>query len=85
MHISSHLNISSALLIIDMQNDLCFNNPLRKNKVIETIPSIVKTIQLFNKKKLPVIFACFELKPNDPIFYHDGDQYCIENTFGADN
>ena len=73
----------AALLVIDMQNDLC-QDSRRKKKVRNIIDALKTTIELFTSRKLPIYYICFSLPKNDVQFSRFGDTYCIENTFGAE-
>lgn len=73
----------SALLVIDMQNDLC-RDSRRKQKVDLMLPSLKKTIELFSHNKQLILYSCFALKETDEQFERFGDRYCIEGSKGAD-
>jgi len=73
----------SALLIIDMQNDLCYD-ARRKEKVIEMLPFLKKAIEFFVQGNQPVIYSYFALPKDDEQFKRFGDRYCIEGTHGAE-
>ncbi len=73
----------SALLIIDMQNDLC-HDARRENKVSAMIPSLQTAIELFVNAQQLVLYTCFSLSENDEQFERFGDRYCIAGTRGAE-
>ena len=71
-----------ALLVIDMQKDLCYN-PRRKKKVLQMLIPLKEIIDLFHQKGLPIFYIAFSLDENDQQFKRFGDRYCIEGTEGA--
>lgn len=73
----------SALLIIDMQNDLCYD-ARRKKKVEEMLPFLRKAIDFFVEEKQLVAYTYFSLPENDEQFKRFGDRYCVEDTHGAE-
>jgi len=72
-----------ALLVIDMQKDLCYDLR-RKHKVEEMINPLKHAIDLFVSATQPVYYVCLSLSPDDEQFSRFGDKYCIEGTEGAD-
>ncbi len=72
-----------ALLIIDMQNDLCLN-PKRWPKVQAMLPDLVRAIDSFSTAAQPVLYSCFALSETDDQFARFGDRYCVEGTRGAE-
>ncbi len=74
---------NSALLIIDMQQDLCYDLR-RKTKVDLMIAPLLKMIDFFEKENQKIYYTEFSLKPDDPQFERFGDTYCIEGTQGAE-
>jgi nicotinamidase-related amidase len=74
---------NSALLIIDMQNDLC-RDERRREKVDEMLPHLQQAIDAFANHKQLVIYSYFALRPDDEQFKRFGDRYCIEGTPGAE-
>jgi len=74
---------SKALLVIDMQKDLCYD-PRRKHKVQKLLAPLQEAIDLFDSAGHPVFYICFALPPNDEQFKRFGDTYCIEGTEGAE-
>lgn len=75
--------MSSALIVIDLQKDLCYN-PRRHAKVEAMVPNLLKAIDLFASRNLPIYYAYFALQPGDEQFKRFGDIYCIEGTEGAE-
>jgi len=73
----------NALLVIDMQNDLC-HDVRRKKKVSAMIPYLKTAIEQFVKAQQMVLYTCFSLSENDEQFERFGDRYCITGTKGAD-
>ncbi len=74
---------NKALLVIDMQKDLCYDSR-RKNKVVKLLKPLSEVIELFYKAKYPIFYICFALQKNDRQFEKFGDRYCIESTEGAE-
>jgi nicotinamidase-related amidase len=72
-----------AVLVIDMQKDLCYDDR-RKNKVIKLLDPLIASIELFQKAQYPIYYICFALQPDDEQFDRFGDTYCIEGTDGAE-
>jgi len=72
-----------ALLVIDMQNDLCLDLR-RKHKVYEMIQPLKELIEQFEKFNQPIFYIRFVLSDNDAQFKRFGDKYCIEGTEGAE-
>lgn len=72
-----------ALLIIDMQNDLCLD-ARRKSKVDEMLPHLKKAIDIFSKTDKLILYSYFSLPENDEQFARFGDRYCIDGTPGAE-
>lgn len=74
---------NKALLVIDMQKDLCYDKR-RKEKVINFLPYLIETIEMFERFNYPIYYLCFALQQDDKQFEKYGDQYCIEGTEGAE-
>ena len=72
-----------ALLIIDMQNDIC-RDLRRAHLVNEMLAPLKMLIEEFSAARLPVFYAVFSLKEDDEQFVRFGDRYCIEGTEGAE-
>lgn len=72
-----------ALLIIDMQNDLC-HDLRRRDKVEAMLPFLLQAIDFFINRQQLVIYTYFALEENDEQFKRFGDRYCIEGTKGAE-
>jgi|WetSurMetagenome_2_1015567.scaffolds.fasta_scaffold69913_2 nicotinamidase-related amidase len=75
--------MSKALLVIDMQQDICYDLR-RRDKVFAALPKMINTINAFFMNGYKVIYTCFSLPPNDEQFIRFGDKYCIEGTKGAE-
>lgn len=75
--------MTKLLLIIDMQNDICYDSR-RKDKVIAALPKMKNAINAFFEKGYKIIYTCFSLPPNDEQFIRFGDKYCVEGTKGAE-
>ena len=74
---------ASALLVIDMQKDLC-RDLRRAEKVQVMLAPLLQTIALFVRHHLPVFYMAFALPPGDPQFTRFGDVFCVEGTEGAE-
>jgi nicotinamidase-related amidase len=74
---------SKALLVIDMQRDLCYD-ARRKHKFFKMLPVLRRAIDFFVSKGEPVFYICFSLPPDDEQFTRFGDRYCVEGTEGAE-
>jgi hydrogenase expression/formation protein HypE len=74
---------SRALLVVDMQKDLCYDLR-RMRQVREMLDPLQRAIDLFASAGQPVFYACFSLPPDDEQFQRFGDRYCIEGTEGAE-
>lgn len=75
--------VTKALIVIDMQNDLCHD--LRRSHLVEQmIFPLQQIIEHFVAAKQPVFYVAFCLPPNDPQFERFGDKYCIKGTEGAE-
>jgi len=72
-----------ALLVIDMQKDLCYDDR-RKNKVLKLLDPLIETIDLFHKAQHSIYYICFSLQKDDEQFERFGDIYCIGGTEGAE-
>jgi nicotinamidase-related amidase len=72
----------SALLVLDMQKDLC-EQPDRKKRVDEAWGSVRDAIEMFAAAEEPIYYICLALPPDDPQFSRFGDVYCVEGTPGA--
>ena len=73
---------TKALLVIDMQNDLCWDLR-RKHKVEQMIHPVKQLIDIFSDAEQPVFYIRFCLSKGDEQFKRFGDEYCIEGTDGA--
>jgi nicotinamidase-related amidase len=73
----------SALLVLDMQKDLC-EHPERKERVREVLGSLRAAIEMFIAAEQPVYYICLTLSPDDPQFERFGDVYCVERTSGVE-
>jgi nicotinamidase-related amidase len=74
---------SRALLVIDMQRDLCYDLR-RKHKVEQMIGPLQKVIDLFASAGHPLFYTCLSLPTDDEQFKRFGDRYCLEGTEGAE-
>jgi nicotinamidase-related amidase len=72
-----------ALLVIDMQNDLCLDDR-RRDKVNDMLPSLQRAMDLFIRAGQLVYYVCFALPADDEQFRRFGDRYCIEGSQGAE-
>jgi nicotinamidase-related amidase len=72
-----------ALLVIDMQNDLC-HDVRRNHKVEQMLPDLNRLIDLFTTANQPIFYVRFSLPKGDAQFQRFGDEYCIEGTEGAE-
>ncbi len=73
----------SALLIIDMQVDICYDLR-RKDQVDKMLTPLMSAIDFFNGNQLPIYYICFSLQADDEQFERFGDTYCIEGSPGAE-
>ena len=72
-----------ALVIIDMQNDLCLD--LRRHHLVkEVIAPLNRLIDRFVETGQSVFYPCFALPKDDTQFKRFGDRYCIAGTSGAE-
>ena len=83
MHVGPSGPGASALLVIDMQKDLC-RDLRRAERVHLMLDPLVQTIALFVRHRCPVIYMAFALPANDPQFTRFGDVFCVEGTEGAE-
>lgn len=74
--------VKKALLVIDMQNDLCHDDR-RKEKVAAIIKPLTGIIHMFHEHRQPIFYICFALAKGDEQFKRFGDVYCIDGTPGA--
>lgn len=72
-----------ALLVIDMQKDLC-RDVRRADKVDSMIEPMLNVIDTFASGDDLVAYTRFELPEDDEQFARFGDRYCIEGTPGAE-
>lgn len=72
-----------ALIVSDMQKDLCYDLR-RREKVGEMLRPLLKVIDLFGTAGLPIFHVYLSLPKNDEQFERFGDKYCIEDTEGAE-
>ncbi len=73
----------SALVVVDMQRDLCWD-PRRRDKVATALPSILALIDACNRANCLIVYSVFSLPPDDEQFERFGDRYCIAGTPGAE-
>lgn len=73
----------AALLVIDMQKDLCYDIR-RRAKVEDMIEPLLKAISAFAGISFPIFYPFFSLPEDDEQFERFGDRYCIEGTEGAE-
>jgi nicotinamidase-related amidase len=76
-------SLNKALIVVDMQKDLCWNER-RKDKVAKVLPILIEAIELFSSTGNLVTYSWFSLPPDDEQFQRFGDTYCIEGTDGAE-
>lgn len=74
---------SSALVVIDMQNDLC-RDVRRATKVDEMLAPLRRLIDGFAHRGNLIVYTRFSLSEGDEQFARFGDKYCIEGTKGAE-
>lgn len=72
-----------ALLVVDLQRDLCLDDR-RRELVRPAVANIVRLVDHWSARGLPVFYTKFELNPDDPQFDRFGDRYCIRGTEGAE-
>jgi nicotinamidase-related amidase len=72
-----------ACLAIDLQEDLC-RDPRRRSQVYEMLPRLLRLIDKFHERALPVYYTKFELDEDDGQFRRFGDKYCIRGTPGCE-
>src|SRR4051794_36434728 len=77
------LPVSKALLVMDMQKDLCWD-PRRRDKVSDLIPRLRRVIHAFAQARQAVFYPCLSLPEDDLQFRRFGDRYCIAGTGGAE-
>ncbi len=77
------LTTGSALIVVDMQEDLC-RDGRRRLLVEEMLPGLTALIRDCLDAAMPVVFTQFWLPPDDPQFRRFGDTYCVAGTPGAD-
>lgn len=75
--------VRKALLVIDMQNDLC-RDARRESLVVTALPPLSRLIEAFASDSGIVIYPCFALADEDDQFDRFGDRYCIAGTPGAE-
>lgn len=75
--------MSSALVVVDMQRDLCWD-ARRREKVVAALPSILGLIDACSAAGCLIVYSVFSLPPDDEQFERFGDRYCIEGTLGAE-
>lgn len=77
---------TSALLVIDVQNDFCPGGSLAVSGGDEIIPTINKYIKLFVREGLPVM-ASRDWHPPNTVHFKTGGGiwpvHCVQNTEGA--
>jgi nicotinamidase-related amidase len=72
-----------ALLVIDLQRDLC-QDPRRSELVKPAVVVINRLVDKWSRLSLPIFYTRFELPADDPQFDRFGDRYCIQGTEGAE-
>lgn len=72
-----------ACVAIDLQEDLC-RDPRRRGQVDIMLPQLLRLIDNFVQRNLPVYYTKFELELDDPQFKRFGDTYCVRGTPGCD-
>jgi nicotinamidase-related amidase len=75
--------VSSALVVVDMQRDLCWD-PRRRHKVEQALPSVLTLIDACSQAGCLIVYTYFCLAPDDEQFERFGDRYCIGGTQGAE-
>src|SRR5687768_4053032 len=75
--------MSKALIVIDLQKDICYDLR-RKDHVNQMLGSLLKAIDLFASRGLPIFYPFFSLPKDDEQFKRFGDVYCVEGTEGAE-
>jgi nicotinamidase-related amidase len=75
--------MSSALVVVDMQRDLCWD-PRRRDKVAVALPSMLMLIDACSGAGSLIVYSMFSLPPDDEQFERFGDRYCIKGTPGAE-
>ncbi|MBV6426825.1 MAG: Peroxyureidoacrylate/ureidoacrylate amidohydrolase RutB [Haliscomenobacter sp.] len=75
--------MQNALLVIDMQKDLC-HHPERREKVSSMLGFLHVLIDTFHNLGYPIYYLCFALNENDSQFKRFGDRYCVKGTEGAE-
>lgn len=80
---SMNLSSRSALLLVDLQRDLCYD-ARRRDKVFKAIPLIKEAIELFCQDGHLVVYSRMVLDHNDAQFKRFGDKYCIAGTPGME-
>jgi hydrogenase expression/formation protein HypE len=73
----------SALLVIDLQRDLCLS-PKRRERCLAMLPRIKAAIDLFADAGLPVFYLRMILRPGDRQLARYEDTYCLAGSAGAD-
>lgn len=74
---------TNALLVIDMQYDLC-EDERRREKASAMMTPLLELIDAFDERGQLIIYAYFALSEDDAQFKRFGDRYCIEGTRGAE-
>lgn len=74
---------TSAILIIDLQADLC-NDPRRREIVAGVLPNIFRLADTAETLGGLVVYTQFVLDRDDPQFKRFGDVYCVRGTSGAE-
>jgi len=52
--------------------------------VDEMLPNLLRLVDEFSSRNLPVFYTRFELEEDDPQFRRFGDRYCIRGTPGSE-
>lgn len=80
------MELKSALLIVDVQNDFCPGGALAVSEGDEIIPVLNRYIELFSKNRLP-IFASRDWHPRVTKHFREfggrWPKHCVQNTKGA--
>jgi nicotinamidase-related amidase len=75
--------MNTALLVIDMQIDLC-RDVRRAHLVQEMLSHLLPLIERFERYGGLILYSQFLLNDDDEQFQRFGDKYCIAGTAGAE-
>jgi nicotinamidase-related amidase len=75
--------MNTALLVIDMQVDLC-RDVRRAHLVQEMLSHLVFLIERFERSGALILYSQFLLNEDDEQFRRFGDKYCIAGTPGSE-